>query len=172
MKKKTNIITKPKVNTVLTDNNEITSFIRIILMVLSLFIVFYLITYYVTNKKTTPAITETAIQYKEIIVGNLLNQTPSEYYVLATIKSDTASALYIQYQSMYEATTAHVDGYTINLDNGFNKPYISDASKLLVSNANDIRFKTSTLLHIKNKIVIKAYEGKDAIINYYKLIIK
>ena len=54
--------------------------------------------------------------------------------------------------------------YYIELDNSFNKSFISESSKLNVEDVKDMRFSQTTLLRIKDGKIISTYEGKDNIV--------
>ena len=178
MSKKNKLVSKKSNSALLTEGNEVNNLIRIVGLVSILFIAFYLITYFVTkkpNKVVRP--TETTIQYSEILVGGILSQSGKEYYVLAISAGDTSSE-YATYKETYESN--HTTGivktflktYSINLGSLFNRSFVAKTSNLKVTDLKDILFKDTTLIYVKDKKIISYYEGKDAIINYYKVLIK
>ena len=71
-------------------NDEVTKLVEMIFIVLVVFAAFYVITIFVTkNQKTTSneqidETENTIIQYDQILLGNIFNQSPSEYYVVIT----------------------------------------------------------------------------------------
>ena len=93
---------KEKVNEISTTD-EGTKLVKIIVIILILFAIFYFLTGYVSkymNKRnnkvnTTP---ETAvIQYDKIMIGEILNQSSDEYYVLLNYEDDYYQELYDSY---------------------------------------------------------------------------
>lgn len=173
MNKTIKLIQPKKTKTLVTSNNEIAQFIKITIGVIALISLFYVITYYKTKTAdVTPTDTTTTIQYEEILVGNMLNQKESEYYVLLTKESDTASTLYSAYKNAYIAKIVHLQTYTANLNSGFNKMFVATTSQLNGSNITDIKFSQSTLVYVKNNKINAYYEGKNAIIKYYTNLIK
>lgn len=166
-KRKTYEINKQK--PIVTENNQLSNLIKIFAIVTALFIVFLGITTLVTKDKTTDNNTDTpatsTIQYDEILVGDLLKQSPSSYYVLAVAKSDINYSLYNYYASQFSTKIGALTMFIVDLDNAFNKPYIGDTAKLNVANISDIKFKDAVLLLIKDKKIINRYETKTAIMS-------
>lgn len=134
-------------------------FVIIILIIIG---AFYGITLLVTNnkKEEEPKKDDSyvSIQYEEIVVGNIYKQNESEYYVLATTKKDNNSDTYMTNYRKYASKTGATKSYTIDLDSGFNKKYLSDNSDFSLSLPI---FKTTTLLKISDKKIIESYEGND-----------
>lgn len=158
-----------------TANDEFKKLIKVIVSVLIIFALFFLITYLVTKKDNEPTPTpevKTVIQYDEILIGELLNQNNSEYYVLLTQEKDQYVGLYTSYISIYDKKENSSRVYTSNLDNVFNKKYISTESQFVIANIKDVKFKGTTLLKIKNKQITNYYETKTDIINHLKEMIK
>lgn len=154
-----------------TESNEVERFLIIVTTIVAVFLIFYIITAFV-NKKVVDSVTDgTIIQYDEIIVGDMLNQSLNEYYVLATMESD-ANDLYAAYISYYEGKAGFLKTYTVDLDNVFNKSFVADISNFNFTDIANIRFKGETLLRIKNKKIVAIYEGQDPIIAQYKSLIK
>jgi hypothetical protein len=150
-----------------SSNSEINKLINIFIAISALFVVFYLITLFVTNKSNEEVIIPTEIQYEEIIVGTILNQDKDVYYVLATKEDDINQSLIDYYLNKYVTS---VNGqklglatYGINLDNAFNKPFVKESSNLNVTKIEDIAFKDATLLKIEKGKITEFYEGVDQI---------
>lgn len=136
----------------------------ILLIVLIIIVAFYFLTVLVLDRKKekTKESTYTAIQYDEIIVGNMYNQKENEYYILATLKSDSNKQTYISNYQNYSSSENATKTYTINLDSGFNKKYVGETSDF--SSKYPV-FSTSTLLKIVDKEIKEIYEGEE--INTY-----
>ena len=99
----------------ISTGDEGTRLIKIIVVILVLFAIFYFLTGYVSrymNRRenqidNTP---ETAIiQYDKIMIGEILNQTPEEYYVLLHNQDDFYQSVYDLYISEYENVGDHLE---------------------------------------------------------------
>lgn len=158
----------------LDSSNEITNLIKIILIVTAVFLIFYGITVLVTkNKRPEKAPQEEPIiQYDEILLGNLLQQPNKEYYVLVTLEDDQYASAYTTYLSTYASKKGHLRAYKANLDSGFNKTYKAEQSHTNITNIKDLKLKGSTLLKIRSKKIVAAYEGNAKIIEHLKTLIK
>jgi len=159
--------TKPPVT-----NNEMVNLIKIVLIVTAIFLIFYGITTLVADKNsnddTNPE--DVVIQYDEILLGTLFEQSNSEYYVLVTIEEDYNVQTYSSLVSSYKAKENSLRVYTSNLDNGFNKSYKAEETKVS-NNLQELKLKGSTLLKIKDKTIVGSYEGND-IINHLNSLLK
>lgn len=153
------------------NDNEVMKLFKITIAILVIVAVFFIVTYIVTKKPEKKEETPTEIQYTEILVGELWNKGGS-YYVLAGAKDDQYMSLYDFYLNEYQEKNPDANYYLINLDNVFNKKYVSESSNLYTTNPSDIRFKESTLLRISNGKVVNAYEGKDQIVAHLETLIK
>lgn len=156
-------------NSMVSTDNEMSKLILLILIVAVVFVAFYVVTLFVTKNEEkqetqTEENYEATIQYEKILAGNILSKENSEYYVLVYYGNDKYVDLYKNYLTYYEATVeGAVPFYYVDMDDVFNSSFISDKSKLNVSDAKDFKFKETTLLRIQNGKVISTYEGKDNI---------
>ena len=112
-----------------------------------IFALFYLITYLITNKEETATETEPTIQYTEIIAGNILSITQTEYYVLVEFENDKYNSLYETYMKNYSLLDTALPYYIVDMSKGFNKSYIYNESDNV--NISELKFKETTLLKIK-----------------------
>lgn len=151
-----------KETTVPVTNNEMVNLIKIVLIVTAIFLIFYGITTLVTDKNsnndTNPA--DVTIQYDEILLGTLFEQSNSEYYVLVTTEDDYYVATYSGLVSSYKAKENSLRVYTSNLDNGFNKSYKAEETKIS-NDLKELKLTGSTLLKIKDKNIVASYQGTD-----------
>jgi len=172
--KTTKTVVKEKINDGRVTSNEITNLIKIILAVTVIFLIFYGITTLVTkNKKTEQLNTgDVVIQYDEILLGNLLEQPKSEYYVLVTEEDDQYKDTYSTYLNTYKTKENAIRVYSANLDSGFNSAYLSETSNTNINDIKDLKLSTSTLLKVSGKKVVSAYEGNFKIIEHLKTLIK
>ena len=156
-----------KTNQMISTDNEMSKLILLILIVAVVFVAFYVVTLFVTkNEKETETqneTTETTIQYEKILVGNILTEKAPEYYVLVYFDEDNYIDLYKSYLSYYKTKEDAVPYYYVNINETFNKAYISEKSKLNVSSTKEFKFKETTLLRIQDGKIISTYEGKDNI---------
>ncbi|MDD2181408.1 MAG: hypothetical protein PHW32_03455 [Bacilli bacterium] len=168
MKKEKNNI-KTRVNNKIVMDDEVSKLIKITIIIIIVFSIFYLITKLVTedNKIDDNNEIEVEIQYKEIILGNLLKQKESEYYVLVMFEDDIYNPLYNSYFEEYENNNSALSKYDVNINNIFNKKYIADESNFDLLN---LKFKESTLLKIKNNKIDETHEGREKIIEKLKKI--
>ncbi len=143
---------------------EMGNLFKIILVILVVFGAFYIFTYYLQKNKRTENVdnkpnTITTIQYDEILIGNILNQSENDYYVLIVNKSDY-DARYKNYLS--KSSTNHKFYYSL-IDNGLNRSYISDNSNLMVDNIRDLKVSATSLLKINNGKIVESYDGNSAV---------
>ncbi|MDD3392885.1 MAG: hypothetical protein PHE54_05025 [Bacilli bacterium] len=141
--------------------------------VVAIFIIFFGITYLVKKEDEvkSPENETVAIQYDDILVGQILNRLDSNYYVLVVAKDDNYEGLYDKYIDEYDSESDAYKFYKVLLGEGLNTNYIAEESNLLVTKVSDLRFKTTTLLVIENSSVKKAIETKDEIVTYLEELI-
>lgn len=137
-------------------------------IIISLFIVvavilaFYGITVVLTNNKEKETSVpndsnEAVIQYDEIIVGEIFNQSESEYYVLA-YNDNSNSQEYISNLNTYSELEGATKSYEIDLTNAFNKKYVSSESDF---EGQFPIFSETTLVKVVNKQIVETYTGTD-----------
>lgn len=152
---------------------EMGNLFKIILVILIVFGAFYIFTYYLQkNKKTTSQNNDTnhitTIQYDEILIGDSLNQSEDDYYVLFVKKSDY-TARYKEYLSRYNNN--HKFYYSL-IDNGLNRGFIAESSILNVDNIQDLRVSDTSLIKVSAGKIIESYDGNanvmQALININK----
>jgi len=159
MKKKAN----NKIN--YTDDINIMNFGKIIIILLIVLVAFSLLTMFMTRDKSDNNETVT-IQYDKIIVGSILNRSEERYYVLVEYPDDTYISGYEGLINTYVSNPEHYRFYKVDLNDAFNKSYISDNANLNVTNITDIKFSETTLLRIKNGEIREAITGYDNITDY------
>jgi len=148
-------------------SNEMANLIKIVLAVTAVFLIFYGITTLVTDKEdeTGTDSGEVTIQYDEILLGTLFEQSNSEYYVLVTTEDDLYASTYSSLLSTYTAKENAIRVYNANLDNGFNKSYKSEEANIS-NNLKELKLTGSTLLKIKDKTIVASYQGNTEIIDH------
>ena len=184
--KKTNIERKVKVEktivkeenkkevTPILNSNEMKNLLIIILVVTAIFLIFYGITTLVTknkNKANNKTNEETVIQYDEILLGTLFEQTNTEYYVLISKEDDMYLSTYSNLISIYQTSDDSIRVYFADLDNGFNKNYKAEKSNIS-SNLKELKLSGTTLLKIKDKNIISSYEDNVTITAHLNSLLK
>ena len=160
---------KGKVN----GDDEVSKLIKIIISVVVIYLGFFILTKVSIDKKIKDNkekedMIEAEIQFEEIILGNLLEQKESEYYVLVTFEDDVYNPLYNNYFISYSSKENALQKYNVNINNAFNKKHITDKTD---SDIENLMFKETTLLKIKYKKIYKIYEGREKIIEHLKKLI-
>lgn len=138
---------------------------KIIVIILILFAIFYFLTGYVSkymNKRNnqvdnTPV--TAIIQYDKIMIGEILNQSPSEYYVLLNYSDDPYQSLYDSYITTYKNEGDHLDIYTVDLDDSFNKKYLSEEENLQPEKIADFRIQNKALLKVTDHKITDVYQN-------------
>lgn len=155
--------------------DEIRKLLIIIGAVCAVMLAFYFITEVVLkNKKDkkpnepVAAEVEPTIQYEEILMGSLLNQKETDYYVLAYDPEDIYLDIYMNYISNYSQSDEPLSVYRVNLGKDYNKAYIAEESNLTGSDITMVKVKGTTLIRVSNGSVYKSFEGNDAIIGRFK----
>lgn len=148
-----------KKNMVVEDEMSISKFLKIIIAVLIIFVLFTFITKIITNKGKNDETTN--IQYDKILVGSILNRPESDYYVLVMSKDDENTLVYTNLISTYKAKSEHRRFYTADLADEFNKIYVADTNNLNVTAIDDIRFAETTLLHISDGKIVSSRVGDN-----------
>lgn len=158
---------------VVITGNEISNLVKIVLIIVAVFLIFYGITSLVTDKKSKndPETGEVTIQYDEILFGTLFEQPNSEYFVLVTKEDDHYNVTYENLLSMYSYVENAIRVYKINLDDGFNKSYEAEESNI-TNELSQLKLSGATLLKIQNKQIVASYEGKTEIVEQLNSLLK
>lgn len=109
--------------------------------------------------KTTPA----EIQYQNIIAGTTFNQSKTEYYVLFYDTKGDDAKLLSSTLSNYQYSLNYIPYYIVDLNDGFNKTYLSDTSNKNATKASELKINGTTLIKINNGQNVLYVEGKDAV---------
>ncbi len=155
--------------------DEIRKLLIIIGAVCAVMLAFYFITEVVLknkkdkepNKPSTAEV-EPTIQYEEILMGSLLKQKETDYYVLVYDPEDIYLDMYMNYISNYKTSDEPLSVYRVNLGKDYNKAYIAEESNLTGSDITMVKVKGTTLIRVSNGSVYKSFEGNDAIIGRFK----
>lgn len=163
-----------KNNEQIVSGNELTNLIKIVVIVCVVLLVFYFITVLVNKKEDNNNYTEdttATIQYSKILVGQILNRTDSEYYVLVEEKNDQYVSLYNYYLSLYSEKSSSLKYYNVDLSDIFNQNHIGDKN-ITAGNISDFKFSGTVLLKIKDAQVLEMYEDREKIVSYLEQLVK
>lgn len=152
-----------KETTIIQDRNELKLFGIMVLVVLSIFFVFYGITLLLDVEEQKQAgILEETIQYQQILVGQILNQDNKDYYVLVKNDKNLYNSLYEMYLADYVGKKTSY--YTVDLNDNFNLNYRGEKTIVKGKSVSEFRFADTTLIKIKNKKVTNVYTTNDEIL--------
>lgn len=169
--RKNKIKEENKVN--MDTNYSLKSMIKILITLLLIFSIFYLITYFLIDKKQQEEVsTPVVIDTSKITLNQLLNRKEQEYYVLVTKNNSTKSnymetnynTIYNNYIKTYEQKADSLEFYYVDLDNALNKNYVSEDLNI-TDNLEEMKLNEDVLFKIKNKKIEKYYVGKQTIID-------
>lgn len=165
------------------DDNMLLSLFKIVLVLVVIFGLFYGLTVLRTmdKNKDTEKEAVTEIQYDEIMIGTILNQTANEYYVLVSDLSDVG---YSKYKVYVDDLKEDVRIYTSDIENVFNRSYAGESNAKKYVNKTSIKgilFGDDTLLHVKrvknkkgNKVnkIIDVFVGDEEILKKFSELVK
>lgn len=155
------------------ETYSIKNLIKILIILLLIFGVFYFITtLFVKEKNVNDGNSTGVIDNSKITLSQILSQKENEYYVIATKKSLYDSSyiktnyigLYNEYINKYKQKEDSLAFYFVDLDNALNKKYLSDKLNI-VDEISELKINDEVLFKIKNKKIEKSYVGKDKIID-------
>ncbi len=134
-----------------SDSDEMTRMIKVLVFVLIAFGAFYLIFAIARGeisfggKKTK----EVEIQNVEILAGETLNRTDSEYYVLFFDFKEDKTGKYENLYNMYVNKTGLRNLYLVDTSKKFNANYLAeDETKIVTNSIDDLKVVSGTLLKI------------------------
>lgn len=160
-----------------SHTDELSRLFKIILIVVVLFAIFYAITYYVTKHQkdaanNTVPVENAVIQYDEIMLGTLLTQSPSSYYVLIENDGDQFNQTYESYLDTYKNSGKDdvLRVYTADLSDGLNANYIGEENHFDFESLSDFKIKETALVKVVDGRLEEHYVGSQDILNYLKSI--
>lgn len=157
-----------------TQRDELKSLIIVILAVVIIFLVFYAITSLInpSSPVETPQVLEETIQYNEIMVGEILNRSENNYYVLVQNNDNVYNDLYATYLDIYVSDNDDYNYYVVDLDNAFNQNYLAEETKVSGKDVSKYQFSDTTLIKVKKSKIDKVYTTHDAILTALEKLIK
>ena len=154
-----------------SENNEFKGtgkrVVIILLCVVLLFGLMYFLTTRILSKEVTKKrkqseVTESTIQYEKILAGESFTMEQEEYYVVYYDSTDTNLSSTI---ATYQAEKKDIKLYSVDLNDGMNKKYITD-SDINTSSIENLKVKNPTLIHFKNKEVVDTITDENEIKDY------
>lgn len=154
-----------------SENNEFKGtgkrVVIILLCVVLLFGLMYFLTTRILSKEVTKKrkqseVTESTIQYEKILAGESFTMEQEEYYVVYYDSTDTNLSSTI---ATYQADKKDIKLYSVDLNDGMNKKYITD-SDINTSSIENLKVKNPTLIHFKNKEVVDTITDENEIKDY------
>lgn len=160
---------KKNVSATIQNENELYKLVKIFLILIVCFGIFYGITYFVTkNQNHTNGDGSSqeklaTIQYDKILVGTMLTQKRDHYYVLLDKMDNQYYGLYESYIAAYTQKENTLKVYTIDMNDTFNKNYWASESNIDVDDIIDFRVKEVTLVEVENGQMTNHYEGHESV---------
>lgn len=147
------------------DEQEISRFIKILLIVVVFILGIYYFTSIVVKKEydINKDITKGEISSNNIIVGSILNRPYDEYYVLVYKSTSNKVALYDTITNLYQTKEDSLRIYVVDLNNQLNEKYSSQESNPNATKIDEFKFGEITLLKIKDKKVDNYIEDIEKI---------
>lgn len=116
----------------------------------------------VTKKRKQSEVTASSIQYEKILAGESFTMDQEEYYVVYYDSTDTELSKTI---STYQSDKKDIKLYSVDLSDGMNKKYKTDGD-VDTSSIENLKVKTPTLVHFKNKEVVDTITDENEIEDY------
>ena len=158
---------------VLEETYSIKSMIKILIILLLIFTLFYFVTTFLVKDRKIEGDNSTAvIDTSKITLSQLLSQKEKEYYVITTKKSLYDSSyietnyigLYNEYINKYSQDEESLKFYYVDLDDALNKKYLSTELNI-TKEISELKLNDEVLFKIKNNKIEKTYVGKEKIID-------
>ncbi len=123
------------------------------------------------EKKKEEVKEEVSIQYEEIMVGQMLNRSESEYYVLLFDFTNAYASYYLTLIDTYTSKDKSLPFHIIDLEKHLNKEYVlQDGEKLIEKPVRLVDFKAvnPTIVKIKNRKVVERIYGKEDVLKFFE----
>ncbi len=175
MKKKNNKKNKIKFEGSAFGSPEVKKVVITTSVVLIVFACFYFLTVAILNKDTDASSTDTdsssdtsevEIQHEEILLGSSFSIKDSQYLVVYYDTNDDDLSSLTSAISTYRSGSKELSLYTVNMGDGLNKGFISDASNKEATKASELSISGPSLIKFSNNKIDTYIEGMDEIIDY------
>lgn len=157
----------------MSESYSMKSMIKILFVLLLVFGVFYLITFFVVSAPEPEDNNSVVVlDSTKITLSQLLNRKESDYYVIATKASLYQSSyvetnyveFYNNYINEYKQKENSLAFYYVDLDDALNKKYLSEELNI-TDEISELKLNDETLFKITNGKIEKTYVGKDEILD-------
>ena len=140
-----------KINTSYNNSLSVKSILVVITVIIVVLALFYLLTIGILNKKSkTNVLNNASIQYREILAGEVFDQSDKEYLVLFyDSKADDASDTY-SLVTNYNEKKPKIFMYIVDLAEGLNRNCRSDRDNDQAQNVDELKISKTTLIRFKN----------------------
>lgn len=159
-------------NRKIDSGNEMGKFLLMVIVVTVLFILFYGITIFITNKKenkeNNSASQSETIQYEKILIGNLLTQSDEKYYVLIQDQEDDNLDLYKTYLQLYKSVKDNKTVYFADLNHPMNVRFQGETTNTDITDILDLKIKATTLVYVEKGKILKSYDNKEELVTVLK----
>ena len=116
------------------------------------------------NKKDLSPDIQLETQYDEILVGEVFNKEDEEYYVLFLQYTDTMTTTMLATIDSYKQKEDNLPVYVVDMDKGFNKPYLTDKDvRVKYNDLENLKVAIPTIMKIKDKEIELLEQGYDSI---------
>lgn len=169
--------TKKNEKELVTEEYSLKQMLKIIIILLIVFGIFYLITSIVVKSRKEDKKAESTniveIDKTKILLSDLLSKKESEYYVLATMESKYNTSEYkkIDYNSVYNnyiksysSKEGALNFYYVDLDDALNKGFVGTET-YIGEDLNNLKLNDEVLFKISSGKIVESYLGNEEIIN-------
>ncbi len=135
------------------DIDTSTSFsgtIKVIVAILVIFVLFYLLTVVILNHRSSKIETNSSIEYTKILAGSTFKIKSNDYLVFFYDSTSDDSSDYAELVSKYRNKKKSLEIYTVDLNEGLNKRYISSDANKDVQSIKDLKVNGATIIRIKD----------------------
>lgn len=159
-----------------SSDMEYSKIMKIAFGVMLVLVLTYFITALVTGeiqfgKKQEEKKKETAIQYEEIMAGEILNRSLDEYYVFLFNFTDTFASYYLSLKDSYTEKEDSLSVYIVDLEKHVNKDIVLEEGNDYInhpSNIDSLKVSNPTLLKISNHRVTERIVGRDDVLKFFE----
>lgn len=149
-----------------TTSTEILKVLRVLFVVIVVLSAFYLLTVLIVGNVDDDTVAETTIQYDEILAGSSFGMRDDEYLVVYYDFTDS-ELTDITSQIYSYSYTGEYRLYTVDMSNGFNKPYATEeTANKKPESAEELLINGPTLIKFSDGKVSEYIEGTDNIVDY------
>lgn len=152
------------------EQKEIYSFIKILICLVVIVILFYFLTSHVFNNKSLYKRTNNkgSVQYNYIYLGSLLNEADNEYYVLAVDSTKSSYTNVLNKSSVYRSKETGIPLYYSDLSLEFNKDFVAKESSYDPTDVTKLKINGIALIKVKDKKITKFITNTDEILSLLK----